>query len=186
MTPLRTAARTMLAAVFVTQGWAAFRHPERLAGRAKPVTDRMAPTLNAIHPSLPTEAETLVRANGAVQFTGGLLLATGRATTPAALMLAASLVPTTLAGHAYWQFEDPAERAQQRIQFLKNASMFGGLILAALDNEGRPGVAWRAGDLANRAQRKTRHATGHVTRGARRAVRTAKREARLARLRFPS
>ena len=169
----------MLAAIFVTEGWAAFRRPERLATAAKPVTDRLAPTLTALHPNAPTDAETLVRINGAAQVAGGLLLATGHATTPAAMVLAGSLVPTTLAGHAYWQHDDPAERERHRIAFLKNLGLFGGLIFAALDNEGRPGIRWRASDLAHRAGRFTAHEAHHVARGTRRAAKTAKREARL-------
>jgi uncharacterized membrane protein YphA (DoxX/SURF4 family) len=159
----------MLASLFVIQGWQAFRRPEALADQAKPLTDRLAPTLKAIHPDAPTDAKTLVRLNGAAQVASGLLLATGRATTPAALVLACSLVPTTVAAHAFWRTSDPAERAQQRVQFLKNVSMFGGLLFAALDNEGRPGILWRAGHLG-----------GHAADRARRAAHTARRETRLA------
>ena len=143
MRPVRTAARSMLAAIFVIQGWQSFRSPERLAGKARPVTDRLEPTIKALHPSLPTEAETLVRVNGAAQVAGGLLLATGHATRPAALLLAGSLVPTTLAGHAFWTIDDPAERAAQRIQFLKNLGLLGGLLMTALDHQGRPDITWR-------------------------------------------
>ena len=46
-------------------------------------------------------------------------------------MLLASLIPTTLAGHAYWNHEDPQMRAMQQIQFLKNVAMAGGLIAIA-------------------------------------------------------
>ncbi len=35
-------------------------------------------------------------------------------------------------------------RATQRIQFFKNVSMLGGLLLAAVDTEGRPSLSWRA------------------------------------------
>jgi len=38
-------------------------------------------------------------------------------------------VPTTLAGHRFWEEEDEAARAQQTVQFLKNAAMMGGLLL---------------------------------------------------------
>jgi len=78
MTPIRTAARTLLGALFVGSGWMALRHPDRLVPKAKPVTDRLSPALQAA--SLPTEAETLVKVNGAVQLAGGLLLATGHLT----------------------------------------------------------------------------------------------------------
>ena len=61
-----------------------------------------------------------------------------------AATLASSLVPTTLAGHPFWQETDPAVRSAQRVQFLKNASILGGLILAANDTDGKPSVSWRA------------------------------------------
>jgi putative oxidoreductase len=173
MTPLRTFARGMLAAIFVAEGFNALRQPERLVQRAKPVTDQLAPTLKSIHPKIPTDPKTLVRVNGGVQVVGGLLLATGRAPTPAAVALATSLVPTTVAGHPFWTFDDPDQRRTQRIMFLKNVGLFGGLIFAALDNEGRPSLTWRAGDLSKRAQRQARRTT-------KRAIKTAKREARIA------
>lgn len=178
MRPVRTAARSMLAAIFVIQGWAALRAPAKLADKARPVTDRLEPALKAVHQSLPTDAETLVRVNGAAQVAGGILLATGRATTPAALVLAGSLVPTTLAGHAFWEVEDPVQRSQQRINFLKNLGLVGGLIFAALDNEGRPSIAWRARNTAERARREAGYTAKTARREARHAIHTAQREAR--------
>ena len=62
-------------------------------------------------------------------------------------------MPTTAAGHRFWEEQDPAERAQQRIHFFKNVSMLGGLIIAAGDTEGQPGVAWRARRAAKDARR---------------------------------
>ncbi|MFI5913859.1 DoxX family protein [Dactylosporangium sp. NPDC051541] len=162
MRPVRTAARSMLAAIFVIQGWSAFTNPGRLAGKAQPVTDRLEPTIKALHPKLPTEAEALVRVNGAAQMAGGVLLATGTLTRPAALLLAGSLVPTTLAGHAFWDIEDPAQRTQQRIQFLKNMGLMGGLLLAALDKEGRPDLRWRAGHAARASARSIKRARKHL------------------------
>jgi hypothetical protein len=85
------------------------------------------------------------------------------------MLLAGSLVPTTLAGHRFWEEKDPAERYRQRGNFLKNVGLLGGLILAAVDTEGQPGLAWRA-----------KHATHHAAQGTRRARRTARREARFA------
>jgi putative oxidoreductase len=159
MTPLRTFARGLLATIFVAEGFNALRQPERLVQRAKPVTDQLAPTLKSIHPRIPTDPKTLVQINGGVQLAAALLLATGRASGPAAAALATSLVPTTFAGHPFWTFEDPEQRRLQRIMFLKNAGLLGGLIFAALDNEGRPSLTWRAGNLSKRAQRRARRVT---------------------------
>ena len=70
---------------------------------------------------------------------GGTLLALGRAPRLSALALATSLIPTTLAGHAYWTIEDPATRKLQRIQFHKNMAMIGGLLFTVLDQpQARP------------------------------------------------
>lgn len=149
----------MLGAIFIASGARALVDSERLAIRAKPVTDRIAPLLERTDRRLPTEAKSLVQVNGAVQVASGLLLATGHATRPAAAVLAGSMVPTTLAGHPFWQEQDAATRRDQQLHFFKNVGLMGGLLLAAVDTEGRPGLRWR---------------TAH-------AIRTAKREARLAR-----
>jgi putative oxidoreductase len=173
MTPLRTLARGMLASIFIAEGFNALRDPDRLVPRAKPVADRLAPTLESIHPKLPTDPKTLVRINAGTQVVGGLLLATGRAPTPAALALAASLVPTTYAGHAYWTIDDPEQRRLQRVMFMKNVGLLGGLIFAALDNEGRPSLSWRAKHGTKHLSRRAKYGTKH-------AVKTARRQAKIA------
>jgi uncharacterized membrane protein YphA (DoxX/SURF4 family) len=83
---------------------------------------------------LPADDEVVVRGNAAVQVVAGAMLALGRAPRLSALALAASLVPTTLAGHPYWTIEDPDARKLQRIHFHKNMAMIGGLLLAVLDD----------------------------------------------------
>jgi uncharacterized membrane protein YphA (DoxX/SURF4 family) len=118
---------------------------------------------------LPENPETLVRLNAVAQLVAAGALATGRVPRISSAVLAASLVPTTMAGHEFWNETDPEARANQRIHFFKNVSMLGGLLLAAVDTEGRPGVAWRA-----------RHAATGVRRQARHLTREAKLEARLA------
>ena len=76
-------------------------------------------------------AELAVRANGAAMAVGGAALAVGVLPRAAAVGLALSLVPTTLAGHPYWRETEPARRAQQRIHFLKNAALTGALLAYA-------------------------------------------------------
>jgi uncharacterized membrane protein YphA (DoxX/SURF4 family) len=90
------------------------------------------------------DAETLVRINGAVQVGAGVLLALGKWRRLAALALIGSIIPTTYAGHRFWEESDPITRKQQQMHFLKNAGLLGGLILAAFDTEGEPSLAWRA------------------------------------------
>jgi uncharacterized membrane protein YphA (DoxX/SURF4 family) len=51
----------------------------------------------------------------------------------APVALAATLVPTTLAAHRFWEADDAEERMQKRIRFAKNLSIMGGLLLSAAD-----------------------------------------------------
>ena len=127
----------MLAAMFVVAGVDAVKNPDTLAPRAKAVTDRVVPMLRRAAPGapVPDDAATWVRGNGATQVVSAAMLATGRVPRLAALTLLASLGPTTLAGHPYWQESDPQTRAAQRVQFFKNVSMAGGLLFAAFDRK---------------------------------------------------
>ncbi len=70
---------------------------------------------------------------------------------------------TTLAGHRFWEADEETDQAQQRIHFLENLSMFGGLLIAAADTAGNPSLAWR-----------TRHAAKTARREAALVARTAK------------
>ncbi len=169
MSLIRTVARGMLGAMFVSGGIHSLRDPDRAVPVAKKVTDHVTPVLQKVDTRLPTETRTLVQINGAVQLIGGLGLLTPLRR-PAALALAASLVPTTLAGHSFWQHDDPGERTGQQIHFLKNLSMFGGLLLAATDTEGKPGVRWRAGHLAEHANRSLRRSAKRGSRSLRRVT----------------
>jgi uncharacterized membrane protein YphA (DoxX/SURF4 family) len=154
----RAVARPMLASMFLYGGLDSVRHPDAKVAKAASVT---APVVDAI-PFLPKDPVTLVRLNGAVQVGAGGLLALGRMPRLAALALATTLLPTTLAGHPFWDFDDPQERATQRIQFLKNLSMLGGLLLSAADTGGRPSVTWWARSKARRARRRTTEAAAHA------------------------
>jgi putative oxidoreductase len=128
---LRPAARILTGSTYILLGFDALRTPGARVDLAAPV---LAAARKVV--PLPEDDELVVRANAAVQVVAGALLATGRAPRLSALALAGSLVPTTLAGHAYWTVEDPAARKLQRIQFHKNMAMIGGLLFAALDQPG--------------------------------------------------
>jgi putative oxidoreductase len=133
----------MLASMFVVGGINSLKNSEALAARAKPVADRIRVFAEKHFSVTPPGEVTLVRVNAATHVLAGLALATGRVPRIASLVLAGTLVPTTLGGHRFWEESDPAIRANQQIHFFKNVSMLGGLIIAAGDTEGKPGLAWR-------------------------------------------
>lgn len=153
----------MLAAVFVTSGWDTMLKPGPRVPPAEDVAQRAAAPLPALRE---LDTETLVRVNAAVQLGAGALLGMGRVPRSSALVLAASLVPTTLAAHRFWEFDEHTARQQQRIHFLKNVGLLGGLLTASMDTEGRPGIAWRV-------QHGAKHARTAVRRGRRKGRLTA-------------
>ena len=130
--PLRLAARLLTGSTYILLGADAAREPGSRVGQA-------ATTLAALRKVLPLPADDarIVQANGAVQVLGGTLLALGKLPRLSALALAGSLIPTTIAGHAYWTSDDAAARKLQRIQFHKNMAMLGGLLFAVLDEPNR-------------------------------------------------
>jgi len=107
--------RVLLGTLFVYGGYHAAKDPG-----ARPVALQKV--------GLPG-GENLVRFNGAAQLLGGAALAAGILPRAAAAGLIASLVPTTIVGHAFWRETDPVRRQAQIVQFLKNTSMLGGLLL---------------------------------------------------------
>jgi uncharacterized membrane protein YphA (DoxX/SURF4 family) len=135
----RRLARPLLASIFVAGGIDALRNPAGKAEKADPVTEPLSEGIGFV----PEDPETLVRINGAVQIGAGLLLATGKFRRLASLALIGSIIPTTYAGHRFWEETEEVARAQQRMHFLKNVGLLGGLILAAVDTEGEPSLGWR-------------------------------------------
>lgn len=159
MTVTRLIARPLLASTFLVGGANALKNAPELAAKAKPVIDRFRPMVEKAAPqvSIPDDAVTLVRVNAAAQILAAAALARGRAPRLSSTVLAGSLVPTTFAGHQFWKESDPALRANQLAHFLKNLSILGGLLLASVDTEGRPGVAWRAKNAATDVRREAKH-----------------------------
>jgi uncharacterized membrane protein YphA (DoxX/SURF4 family) len=170
MSFLRAIPRTMLASYFVTAGIKAVRDPESLVPAAEPLVDRVVPLVKEYAPEqvasyVPENTVTLVRINGLAQLLGGAALATGRGRRLGALLLAGSLIPSTIAKHPFWTVQDPDERAQDRSHFLKNVSLLGGVLLAAQDTEGKPSLSWRAQRGGQKLAKETRKASKKLTQG---------------------
>jgi uncharacterized membrane protein YphA (DoxX/SURF4 family) len=119
----------MIASIFIVSGLDVLANPEPRAKIAKPVVDKVA----SIVPFAPTDPVDAVRLNAAVHLGAGVLLAAGVMSRLSALALAVSMIPTTVAGHPFWELDDPLKRSQQRVQFLKNLGILGGLVVLAFD-----------------------------------------------------
>ncbi len=111
---LKALGRICLSGIFIIAGAEAFKAP---GGRTKMVDGAGIP-----------EPEMAVKVNGATMVIAGLMLACGITPKAAAGALIGTMIPTTLVGHAFWKETDPKARSMQRVQFLKNLGLVGGLL----------------------------------------------------------
>ncbi|GAA2106146.1 DoxX family protein [Microlunatus panaciterrae] len=175
MTLLRALARPMLASYFVLGGAKALKDPQPFVAAAEPVAQWMVPMAKKFVPDeivdkIPDDTATLVRINGALQLFGGLALASGKGRRLGSAMLAASLVPATLARHPFWKRTDPEEKAADKNHFMKNVALMGGVLIASADTEGKPSLVWRAHAGADALTHDTKRARKRVTKKGRRTA----------------
>src|ERR1700742_1320456 len=147
---IRRIARPLLSAVFIGQGIETLRNPSLTLEATEPTVAALRQLPEPYGDKVPSNPETAARINAAVQVGGGLLLATGKAPRIASAALAFTVIPGSLGGHLFWKESDPQRKAQKRRDLLTDLSLLGGLIIAAADTEGRPGLGWRSRQAANR------------------------------------
>ncbi len=140
----------MLSAVFIGRGVDTLRSPKPAADAVRPTIEGLKKLPDPVGTNVPANAETVARINGAVQIGGGLLLATGKLPRLASAALALSVVPGSLGGHTFWNEVDPQRKADERRAFLTDVSLIGGLIIAAVDTEGKPSLGWRGRRAAHK------------------------------------
>ena len=174
---VRRIARPLLAAPFIYGGISTLRKPQDRVPGAAPVVEKIAETADKQLPvQVPRDVQQWVQADAAVKVAAGSLFALGKFPRLTALVLAASIVPTTLAGHRFWEHDDPKERFGQTSHFLKNLGLLGGLLIAAVDTEGRPSVGYRARRAATKAADSTEKSLERAQKRAARAQRKAEKQ----------
>ncbi|MFL6085434.1 MAG: DoxX family membrane protein [Mycobacterium sp.] len=147
---IRRIARPMLSAVFISRGVDALRSPKPAADAARPTLEGLSKLPDPVGANVPSNAETVARVNAAVQIGGGLLLASGKLPRVASAALALTVVPGSLGVHTFWRESDPHRKADERRAFLTDVSLIGGLIIAAVDTEGKPSLGWRGRRAAHK------------------------------------
>jgi putative oxidoreductase len=90
-------------------------------------------------------AQVLLVGACALEIVGAALVVLGLRARIGAWMLIVFLVPTTIVFHNFWAAAGTGERLAQMLQFLKNLSILGGLLLVA---------AYGAGPLSLDARRR--------------------------------
>jgi putative oxidoreductase len=157
---VRRIARPLLASTFIFGGLDALRNPASKAPAAGKLDIPSKPGMDLLNI---TSTEQAVKVNAAAQVAGGALLALGRFPRLASLTLAGSIVPTTLAGHRFWEEDDSAKKKGQLLHFFKNASMLGGLLLASVDTAGKESLAHKTKRVTRRSKRKAAKSAAKAT-----------------------
>ena len=176
MTIVRRIARPLLAAPLIASGVDAFRHPGPHVEIARPLVHRIAGPLG-----LPDDPLLIVRGSGAITAAAGTLLAVGRLPRLSALAIIIAS-PAAAASPPFWQEKDPELRRTQRTLFLRNLGLVGGALLAAVDTEGKPGLAYRgraAGRWAVGGVEDVGKAAKSSARSTRKAAKRTAKEAKL-------
>jgi uncharacterized membrane protein YphA (DoxX/SURF4 family) len=124
-------ASPIIAPIFIRSGLDAAMDPEGKVKKAEKVTGPIAQRVTV----LPDDTETLVRLNGVTQVVAGAMLSLGILRRLSAAVLVGTLIPTTLAGHRFWEELDDDVRNKQITHFAKNLGLLGGLLLVATETK---------------------------------------------------
>ena len=173
---VRRIARPLLASSFIYGGIDTLRNPQTRVPGARPVVEQITRTADEQLPvQVPRDVEQWVRIDAGIKVGAGSLFALGKLPRLSALALAGSIVPTTLAGHRFWEETDPKVQFEKIAHFVKNLGMLGGLLLAAVDTEGKPSVGYRARRAASKAADATEKSLAKAQKRAAKAQRKAEK-----------
>jgi uncharacterized membrane protein YphA (DoxX/SURF4 family) len=163
MSIVRSLARPMLASTFVVAGLDRLRHADQTASQLSPVLSQVVAML-----PFETDEKTLARALGGAQLGAGVLLAAGKLSRFAGLVLALTSTLNAVVEFRNADASTSEGRSHRRNQLLKNLSLSGGVLLAAVDTAGKPGLVWRAEHLAAAGKKGTRKQLKHADKAVRR------------------
>jgi len=138
---LRRLARPLLGLAFIDSGVSALRDDGRRAERAR--------ALGVEDP------QQVTRAVAAVQVGAGALLVLNRLPRLSALVLAATVIPDAVTGHAFWTEQDKLAKRNERTLFTRDLGLLGGALVAVADTGGRESVPHRASRTAKKTAHKT-------------------------------
>jgi uncharacterized membrane protein YphA (DoxX/SURF4 family) len=143
---LRKIARPLLATWFIYDGVDAARHPAAHALTARGPADQVTSQIGR-EPLTDRQLKIAIRTHGALTVTAGVNLAFGRTPRLAALALAALSVPLAVAEQPFTS--GSVARGERTERFVRRLGAIGAALLAGIDTEGKPGVAWRVGHSRN-------------------------------------
>ncbi|WP_372594729.1 DoxX family protein [Actinotalea sp.] len=142
---VRRIARPLVAGSFLAEGWDAVRSPAAHVDRFEAAWLRLGRRVDL--PPVPSRRSmtTLVRAHGAAMVGAAGLLALGAAPRTNALVLAALMLPVVASETPELGRRGSGRRGSDvtKDRLLATGTMLGAALLAAVDTQGRPDMAWR-------------------------------------------
>jgi uncharacterized membrane protein YphA (DoxX/SURF4 family) len=163
MSIVRMLARPMLASSFILAGVDRLRHTDQTASQLSPVLARVSQAL-----PFQTDEKMLARVVGGTQVGAGLLLAMGKFSRVAGLLLTLTSALNAVVEFRSADDSSSENRTRRRNQLLKNLSLTGAVLLVAVDTAGKPGLAWRAEHLAAAGKKTTKKQLKHADKAVRR------------------
>jgi len=148
MNILRMVARPLLAAPFIADGISAVRDPDPHVERAHVVTPLLERAGVEVDDS---QLRLATRVVGAVTTLAGVSLALGKGVRTSAAVLATVAVPLAVVNNPVWTASTSDERRLLRRGLTRSLALFGGLVIASTDRQGRPSAAW---SLRNHCQQR--------------------------------
>lgn len=177
MSIVRLLARPLLASSFIASGVERLRHTDETVEQLHPTLQRVVGFVPTARPVLDNE-KLVARLLGGAQIGGGLLLGIGKFSRLAALLLAGSSALNTVAEYRGADISTKEGRSRRRSTLLKNLSLLGGVLVAAVDTNGRPGLVWRAEHLAGDVRKSAGKSTKSLTKDAKKRLRKADKAVR--------
>lgn len=168
MSVIRFLARPMLASSFVVAGMDKLKNVDDTATQLSPLLRRATASL-----PFPADDRLIARIMGVAQVGAGATLALGKFSRLSATVLVLTSALNTFVEWRSAEISTKDGRERRRSQLLKNVTLTGGVLLAAVDTAGRPSLAWRAEHLAMDAKRVTGKQLKKADKAVRRAVDTA-------------
>ncbi|MCT2338725.1 DoxX family membrane protein [Corynebacterium sp. p3-SID1056] len=156
---IRKIARPMLASVYIIDGVETVLNPaghkEAAASALKKVRSVVPREYRGL---LPKDPETAAQVVGGVKAGAGSLFAIGKMPRTSASLLALTTVPSLIGRNAFWEAEDEDDKARRRTGALTDVALAGGVLLATVDTDGKPGLQWRAQNAAKVAKKNVQQA----------------------------
>lgn len=180
MSLIRLIARPMLATSFVASGVARLKNSSTTGEQLRPTLERIESLVPSIN-GLASQEATVAKVVGGTQVGAGALLAIGKFPRLSSALLALTAILTSIAEFKNADASTKEGRANRLSALLKNISLIGGVLVAAVDRNGKPSLAWRAEHLAKDSKKNFTKTGDNLSKKAERLAKKAQKEVKAAR-----